>query len=322
MYKIWPMGCKKCKDENHIEQLINDPQYAGQVKIDGVRCILHFDKDGNVRFTTRGSSVEDPYRPIEITHRLVHLSTPCPGLADSIFDGELYNPNYTSAEVSGMISYKSTVDVDRGITLNIFDCLRVNGCTIINDPWHLRMTYLKRAEAILESMRFIVVPFVLSPDDKRNLFHRELEEGREGMVLKNIYAKYTVGKDKCMKPSNVWYKAKKHDTLDVLITGSELPEHFYRFPQTNEPDLTRETKPWVNGWFGSITFTFTDEDGQQHTGACSGISDFTREHMSDGCLHILPKYIGRWMEVEYMEKTSDGNLRHPRFIRVREEIEK
>lgn len=322
MYKIWPMGCKKCKDENHIEQLINDPQYAGQVKIDGVRCILHFDKDGNVRFTTRGASVEDPSRPIEITHRMKHLTSPCPELADSIFDGELYNQNLTSAEVSGMITYKSTVEVDRGITLNIFDCIRLNGKNIFNLPWIIRVSRLDTVADKLRSLGFIIVPFVMTTEAKRDLFQQELEAGREGMVLKNISAVYTVGKDKCMKPSNVWYKAKKHDTLDVIITGSDLPEQFYRNTATNEVNPNRNTKPWDNGWFGSITFKFTDEQGVEHSGACSGISDFTRQLMSDSHHQIKPEYIGRWMEVEYMEKTADGNLRHPRFVRVREEIEK
>lgn len=321
MYKIWPMGCKKCKDENQIEQLINNPQYAGQVKIDGVRGILHFD-GSRARYTTRGASVEDPSRPIEITHRLDHLRITCPELIDSIFDGEFYTPELTSAEVSGMISYKSTVKVDPRITLNIFDCLRLNGRNLFNLPWYIRMRELQKVSKILTDSGFIVVPFVTTPEAKHNLFQQELEAGREGMVLKNISSVYTVGSEKCMKPSNAWYKAKKHDTLDVIITGSELPEQFYRDTSTNELDTSRITKPWDNGWFGSISFKFTDDKGVDHSGSCSGITDFTRQLMSDGKHQIKTKYIGRWMEVEYMEKTADGNLRHPRFVRVREEIEK
>lgn len=321
MYKIWPMGCKKIKNAEELEAIIDNPDYAAQVKIDGVRCILHVDGDGAVRFTTRGASVDDPGRPIEITHRLTHLCAPLKFVPDSIFDGELYSPKYTSAEVSGMISHKSTVDVDPCITLNIFDCLRFKGNTLINKVWTDRMWFLMGSKEYLTGHGFVVVPYVTEPDDKRQLYQGEIEANREGAVFKNKKAKYVVGKSKCMKPSGNWYKAKKHDTVDVVIVGSTEPEHYYRDPETNKQNLKRETKPWQMGWIGSIDFMFQSE-GVKFYGSCSGLSDSMKTTLSDGNHGIKDEYIGRWMEVEFMEKTSDGNLRHPRFVRIREEEEK
>lgn len=324
MEKIWPLGCKKVKSEEELNKLLRNNNYVAQRKIDGVRGILHIMEDGSMRFTTRGASIDDPSTPIEITHRLEHLQLRCPTLRDSIFDGEFYCPKYTSAEVSGMINYRSTVDVDPEITLYIFDILKIRNISLIDTSFMSRMAILSKVQPTLEKRGFVIVPFVEGYYEKNKLFHQELEAGREGIVLKNTTVKYRLGRSSQdnNKPSNTWYKAKKKDTLDVRIIGSKFPEQYYTDPTTGKIDETRVTKPWEMGWFGSLVFEFIDRKGKRYIGACSGMTDDMKQLLSDGHHKVRREYLKRWMEVEYMEKTSDGNLRHPRFIRIREEIEK
>lgn len=123
MRKIWPMGCKKTPDADKIEQLLSSKNYIAQPKIDGVRCVLHFDSEGIAHYTTRGSSLKNPEVPLEITHRLKHMQIRVSKLANTELDGEIWRPGLTSAEISGQVSYKSTVPVDQSLQLHVFDIL-------------------------------------------------------------------------------------------------------------------------------------------------------------------------------------------------------
>lgn len=322
MRKIWPMGCKKTPDADKVEKLLADPNYVAQPKIDGVRCVLHFDSEGVAHYTTRGASLNDPETPLDITHRLSHMAVKIPKLAGFEFDGEIWAPGYTSAEISGQVSYRSTVPVDPKLQLHIFDILHNKNQGLETFPLAYRLEALRAYRAIFTIPFLAEVPTARTEYEKRQLLAQELEAGREGIVLKNLQSDYVFGTPKRdAKPANHWYKVKKKDTIDVKITGSIPPEQFYRDPMTGVYDLSRPTKPWSNGWFGSLTFEF-EEDGKIYTGSTSGMTDDMRARMSDGCHRVLPMYHGRIMEVEYMEKTADGNLRHPRFVRLREEIEK
>lgn len=321
---VWPMGCKAVKSEDELERLLKDPMFAAQAKIDGVRCIAHIDMEGNIRYTTRGASVNDPSQPIDITHRLHHFPKEFKELAGSVLDGELYSRDLSSAEVSGMINHKSKVPVSSGIDLYVFDLLKYQNKDLCNQKWATRVE-------LLESLRrlppyFMNTDYCLSEKTKRWLLSTELEANREGVVFKNLSALYVNGPTGCKKPNKTWYKYKKKDTVDVRIIGAEPPEEFYRDPDTKEYDYYRHTKPWSFGWFGSIVFESLPDalldGGEYFQGNCSGISDAKRQTMSDGGHGIRPEYIGRIMEVEYFEKTTDGNLRHPRFVRLREEVEK
>ena len=323
MRKIWPMGCKKTPEADKVEKLLADPNYVAQPKIDGVRCVLHFDKEGVAHYTTRGASLNDPETPLDITHRLHHMRVKVPKLAGFEFDGEIWAPGYTSAEISGQVNYKSTVPVDSSLKLHTFDILRIGSTPVESLSLETRLRYLYSMKDVFKKLRFMEgVSTAYSEYEKREMLARELEAGREGIVLKNLKASYQFGTAKRdAKPANNWYKVKKKDTVDVKITGSIEPEQFYRDPMTGVYDLGRLTKPWAEGWFGSITFEF-EEDGKLYTGSTAGITDHTKTIMSDGEHSIKPEYIGRTMEVEFMEKTADGNLRHPRFVRLKEEVEK
>ena len=324
MRDIWPMGCKKTPELDKVEQLLKDDNYVGQQKIDGVRGILQFDSEGVSHITTRGASLENPDKPIEITHRLPQLQMTIPALAGTVLDGEIWAPHLTSAQISGMVSYKSTVAVDLRIGFYNFDILYLKNVNLEGYALKKRLEYLTSISSLYDKKRSIkYVKWAINEYEKRQLLSEEFEAGREGIVLKNLFSTYKQGTPtRDSKPANHWYKVKKKDTVDVIITGSEPPEKYYRDTTTGVYDFNRLTKPYINGWFGSINFQFKDENGIMKYGSCSGLTDEMRERLCNGSHGISDLFIGRVMEVEYMEKTSDGNLRHPRFIRIREREEK
>jgi ATP-dependent DNA ligase len=320
------MGCKKIDDETKFNRIIHDPMFIGQKKLDGVRAVMQFDERGLSRFTTRGASVSDPTKPIDITNRVRHLLTKIPQGSKwetLILDGELYSPNLTAAQVAGMINPRSSTPVDTSIRFNVFDILSYLHRDLTPLSWVERMQEFKEVKMLLQNRpdKFVFLDWVDTPEEKMNLFLTEINEGREGIVLKNIRASYQVGDKKELKPSHVWYKMKCEDNLDGVIIGADPPEEFYSDPTTGKKDYNRHTKFWENGWIGALLFRFEDKDGNTHMGKCSGMTDAVRAMFSShGGLN--QEYMGRTIEVKYMQKTDDGNLRSPRFVRLREEVEK
>lgn len=315
--KVWPMGCKKIRDEKQLESLINDDNYLGQEKLDGVRAVMHVLPDGSLRFTTRGATLANPSEPIDITHRLPHLNKfVIKGLANSELDCELYDPNMESAQVAGQVNYKSDVEVSPTILPYFFDIIVFCGRELENAELTTRLQILYAIETSMRNKipKFKFPQVVYGAEAKRHYLMYLLESGKEGIVFKNIHSKYFQG----AKKAGTWYKYKKKDTVDVRIIGSKPPEKFYKNSETGEYDYNRLTIGWEMGWIGSIEFEEMDGKFQ---GFCSGLTNERKSEMSHNMI-IKPEYIGRIMEVEYMEKTTDGNLRHPRFIRLREEIEK
>lgn len=319
MEVIWPMGCKKT-DPVKAKSLMKNDLYVGQEKLDGVRALLHVTSTGSFRFTTRGSTLDDPGTPIDITHRLPHLAKyKIPSMAGTVIDGELLDLGRTSAEVAGIVSYKSMVPVPRSIHFYVFDVIRYKGSDLELYTLRHRLNYLQALSSLPERIPSIhIVPVLYTTREKSALLDKVFAEGKEGIVLKNLISLYFQGK----KKAGTWYKVKRKDTLDAVITGSKPPEQYYKNTSTGAVDLSRITKPWGEGWLGSIEFAFEDDNGVTHSGYCSGLTDADRAMFSDGKHGIKEQYIGRVIEVEYMEKTKDGNLRHPRFKRLRPEIEK
>lgn len=313
---LFPMNAKAAKDK--FAKLMEDPRYFAQEKIDGVRALVYINREGKVQVTTRGESVDNPGVPIDITHRIPKVgdwkNIPAP-LLGSLHDCEITIEGFDSAQVAGIVSYKSTVPVPDNLVFNVFGCLGSGGKSHLNKyEWDRSNLVLTIAGMGLYPSWMKAVPIYDGEKAKYELLDRLWDEGKEGIMLKNKMGIYQPGK----RPANNWYKVKKVDSIDAKIIGAEPPEQYYRDPATNTVDLSRYTKPWANGWFGAIKYEL--EDGT--VGTVSGFDDEEKEDMSDGQHGIKPQYIGQWIELKYMEKTKDGKLRHPRFIRFRGEVEK
>lgn len=307
------MNAKPAKDK--FLNLMNDDNYLAQEKIDGVRALIYINKRGVAQVTTRGESVDNPGVPIDITHRIPCIKTwDIPEvLHGSILDCEITIRNHDSSQIAGIISYKSTVHIPEGLVFNCFDMIAWGGKTQFDRTYSMRDSTLRHYSMLFPEW-IVIMPLAWGYDDKSLLLESLWAEGKEGIMLKNLESKYQPGK----RPSSTWYKVKKVDSVDAKIVGSAPPEVYYRDPVTNKSDSTRMTKPYQQGWFGALVYEL--EDGTQ--GTVSGFDDTEKGQMSDGHHRVKSHLIGRYMELKFMEKTKDGKLRHPRFIRLREEVEK
>lgn len=311
--KIFPMNAKAAKDK--FATLMADSNYIGQEKIDGVRSLITILGPKGVTVTTRGASLDAPDTPIDISHRIPHLGKYCPAdeLFGCILDCEITIPGLDSSQIAGVVSYKSTVPIPEGLVFNVFDLIAYKGKTIYGYTQEDRLALLSALQPFMAEW-MVTLPIFVGTRAKYQALDEILERSGEGIMLKNLHAKYQPDK----RPSNTWYKVKKIDSTDAKIVGSAPPEMYYKDPKTGEIDKNRLTKPSYMGWFGAIIYEL--EDGTQ--GTVAGFDDAEREKMSDGHHAVKPEYIGRYMELKFMEKTKDKKLRHPRFIRLREEVEK
>lgn len=90
-----------------------------------------------------------------------------------------------------------------------------------------------------------------------------------------------------------WYKYKPIRTVDAVVTG------LY-------PGVGR-----LRGMVGSLLVSVYRDGALVEIAAVSGMDDETRREAASS--------VGRVVEVEYMEIASQGRLRHPRFLRWRDD---
>ena len=276
---IRPMLAQKFDKSKYKKKVkkIEFPCY-GQPKYDGIRCLM-FKKNGKVIMESRKGT---EFMNFEVLRNefLEEL-----GEYDYVFDGELYSNLYPFEKVNGLVRLKKPNKelIDEINTLNyvIYD--------IIN-PNNLKMTFEQRYK-IIQSLeknkkkRFKLIEFCetyvipkLSDVDK---FHDKfVEEGFEGLVLRNMNGIYEIN-----KRSYDLQKYKKTMDEEFLITGFT--------------DGVGDEK-------GLIIFECATEDGKTFNVRPRGSHEYRRE------LYLKGKsLIGLKLTVIFQEYSKDGIPRFP-----------
>lgn len=124
-----------------------------------------------------------------------------------------------------------------------------------------------------------------------DLWKQVVEEGNgEGVMLKhNSVAKY--GKD--------WTKVKKEATADAFILGATPGKGKYE------------------GQIGALELAVYNNGVVWPIGKCSGMTDSERIQMTELALHNKLKH--KVIEVKFNDVTKNKKLRHPRFVRWRDD---
>ncbi len=265
------------------DSVVGNSDYISQEKLDGYRgllCVNNFD----IRlFSTQGIN---RIKQIPYIARSIKSS---PILPYTVLDGEIYCKGMTSAEISGLMHRKDIIEANLQLEYHIFDILSFSGVVQSTSSFTHRNKVLQENVKPLISSPF--VKFLETRKDHVTHFQEVLDDGGEGIMLKNIHSLYYEGK----RPANCWYKIKKQDTWDVKIIGFTSGEGKY------------------DGLIGSFIYELQDENGLLYEGSCSGMNDIIRRDMTFSP-HL---WLGEIVEIEGMELTKDGVIRHPRFIRIR-----
>lgn len=281
------MNAQGVKNIDHLNMLLDSPDYIVQIKLDGMRSIVHITPDG-LRIFSRSAGVADPTKPLEKTASLPHLAAlKFPELIGTILDAEILIPGLDCAELSGTVHRKELNDDNTKVKLFVFDCLQINGRKITGKSLRYRLSELLHISHYLQSENIVILPYSTTPLQKRKLYDKVIASGGEGIMLKRLDAPYIEG----ARPANTWFKVKKSATYDCVVMGFSVGKGKY------------------NNQVGAVKFGQYTEDKLIELGQTSGMTDDIRRDMS-----INPKkYLGKVVMIKGMERLKSGAIRHPQF---------
>jgi len=256
-----------------------------QPKLDGFRCICL--SGDSVKLLSRSGKplvnkqLRSHFKALERAH----------GYA---LDGELYDPTITFQKLDSILT---TEDKELPETLKyyIFDCIPLDdweakSCSLTYES-RLKLTRRIVTSHICNYKRIVDVGSDIAEysSDVVSIYKKYLKEGYEGVMLKASKGLYR-WKRVTLK-SGEMLKLKPFDTLDLPIVGFYDGEDKY------------------TGLLGGIVVKYKDKEVR----VGSGFSDKQRKDINEN----RDLYLGKTAEVKYLEETDGGSLRHPIFLRVR-----
>lgn len=183
---------------------------------------------------------------------------------------------------------------------------REYGCFYILDNPNRVTSYLAH-QNWLQEIADSGYPAIRRPDSRvchtreevQEMFHRVVNRGGEGLMLKDPAGQYYQG-----GRSKVWGKLKRQETLDgqIVHLSEAIDKHGNPKGEVGSFTARVEVGPGV----------FIDSDA-----SASKLTIAERRDMWANRQQLE----GKWCEVQYMQVDRAGGLRHPVFLRIREDKE-
>ena len=198
------------------------------------------------------------------------------------------------------------------VQVNLFDLIYFDGENWMDRP--LKERWQKLKEIVVKNESFMLAQYIETENPKEAvIFYREaIEKGQEGVIVKNLDAKYQPG-----KRVGYWLKVKEIlEPLDLVVTGAEWGEG-------------KRAK-----WLGSLILAAKKGDEFVETGRMA--SGLTEQQMEDLTKEIKPLIISEegkivkikpkivleigYEEIQRSPKYPSGYaLRFPRLLRIRDD---
>lgn len=293
-----------------LTEPFDSPDYTYEIKWDGYRCLAFL--DGSTRLQSRNQKDLTPFFP-ELHH--LHEGRP----SGSILDGELIalrdgKPSFPQLQKRGQfknINQIKTVMQQIPVVYVVFDLLYLAGRSRMNEPIENRRNMLEE--------HFDGIPEVILtqyiPDQGLKYFQTISAMKLEGVVAKKKSSLYLPG-----KRGRTWLKFKRKILGNFIICG-------YILHPTNRGELSSLILgAYVNNklqLFGMVGTGFTIEElrqiHRQLETISTEINPFTGiPSKQNNVIWTRPLVV---CEVEYLELTDDGSLRHPSFKRFRPDLQ-
>lgn len=186
-------------------------QYIYEVKWDGIRALISLD-EGALRMHTRNQNeISQQFPELQIPSKAFRTTT-------GLFDAEIVCLDEKGKpEFKEVINRLKTTGESAIENLSktspahcyLFDCLYLDGRSLINEPLMLRKEWL--ADSIREGTRFRVSEFM---EDGHALFSAAREHNLEGIMAKKKDSRYLPD-----KRTDLWLKIKVRKTADCYVIG-------------------------------------------------------------------------------------------------------
>lgn len=312
-----------------LSRFFND-DYIVEPKLDGARVRLFMGSTRNSMNTGRRSDVTYAY--IERADNFPHFrDAVIPELAGTVIDCELMMPPGTSIETKPGSFTKGPLNAIMAV-LNInpaagvarqerygravlwaFDLTALKGEDVTHLPLSERRKLLEvvvqalQVESYVDSCGYAIVAIPQYPATAENV-QAFLDAGYEGGMIKRVSATYQPG-----KRSADWQKVKVMSTGDFFIVGSVPGKG------KNEGKVGSLKVAYFNGDPDNLEHV-TDEARYVNCADVRGFDDATMDLVTDPETgDVKQELIGKVIEVMAQGSTKNGKLRHPNFVRWRED---
>ena len=333
---------EKRRQEAH--NMVFSGEMIGSLKVDGYYERLIKDEDGNCFMVARSKNVKgEAVNKIEWVPQLQEFMDKLPN--GTILLSECYLPgNEGSQKITsllGCLKEKCIARQEKGQKLHfyIFDVMAYNGSNYIEIPFAQRVEELDHLSYQYKSP-YIEWATYYEGEELWNKLQDYLASGREGIVIMRkdapVYFKRT--------PARVSLKIKKElkESIDCFFTGKAMAptklyngkeienwqywvdtytderipigSHYFDVVHENKT-YTAVTKPYYNGWAGSLEIGVLKDGKEFSLGYISGLPDNVKENWQD--------YKHQVVEIGAMQFDKESNrLRHGKVLRFRTPDEK
>ncbi|GAB4237007.1 MAG: ATP-dependent DNA ligase [Ekhidna sp.] len=190
-------------------------EYYHEVKWDGIRALIYLN-EGQLKIYSRNlNDITEQFPELTLAEEAFRIN-------NAIFDGEI-----VCLDEQGRANFKKVIkrlmskkNFDRESKRSpaycyLFDCLYLDGRSLLNDPQERRRWWLQ------DSVRMGETNYRVSEamEDGKALFEAAKRLGIEGIVSKRKDARYVPG-----KRSDAWIKVKSKETSDCFIIGYTVGE--------------------------------------------------------------------------------------------------
>jgi DNA ligase-1 len=298
--------------------LTSDPfdshDFLFEPKWDGFRCLAYLERDSTLLKSRNGSDLTGCFPELTFLHNHV-VGTP------AILDGEIIafqggrESFYLLLQRLRSPSPKAPVGGSTPLVPAIFiafDILYSRGESVLTLPLEERKELLERVVVKGGSEHLLVNSYILQAG--KALFEAAVAQGREGIMAKKLDSPYLPG-----KRTKLWLKIKPDKTVEAVVVGF--------IPKTDKT-------------FASLVLGQYSPDGQLvHVGNVgTGFTERTMEELlvelkplvawekplvqdlppgTQNVIWVKPQMV---VEVNYLEYTPAGTLRHPVYRRRRQDL--
>jgi DNA ligase-1 len=257
-----------------------------QPKLDGFRAIYHPDHGFISRSgkSFRNKNLEEYFKSLK-------------QLGSFVLDGELYIKGEPFQNLTSTVN-KEGAEINN-LKYYVYDCVPLvsfDKQEAKDLPYEVRIRTLRKVlnEDIQDYVKVIDLQtdLVSSPKEIKDLYSDYLKQGYEGVIIRRKDGNYKFGRSTLRGGELI--KLKPFQSADLPVID------FY------------EGEGQFEGSLGGIICMLNNG---LNVRVGSGFTIDNRRDIWDN----KDKYFGKTVEVKYMEETEDGNLRHPIFMRWRED---
>lgn len=226
------------------------------------------------------------------------------------FDGEVVSGNFN--KTVGDVRRKDEAATDA--EYHMFDVMPYDKFTA-DDVTTLELSYLKRRDLLggflaysrSPALKQTPIETAANPDEAQAIYAKFRSQGLEGAIVKPYEGFYE------KKRSRNWLKLKNEETEDLVVSGAFEGTGKYEGMLGGLICSRNGVEVRVGGGFSDAQRTEFWTAYQEDKLYFDGHPELFGVEVGPGDM------LGRMIEVEFHEVTPDGSLRHPRFVRFRDD---